>query len=119
IEADRRYDELLRSVFTDTLVVERLQDALPLIGRYRMVTLDGDVLERHGLMTGGTATRGSQLLVAAAHAAAEVEEKKRGLQELDKQRSAARAALQKAEAEWAQASEQLSREQAALAEVEG
>ncbi len=119
IEADRRYDELLRSVFTDTLVVERLQDALPLIGRYRMVTLDGDVLERHGLMTGGTATRGSQLLVAAAHAAAEVEEKKRLLQELDKQRSAARAALQKAEAEWAQASEQLSREQAALAEVEG
>lgn len=119
IDADRRYDELLRSVFTDTLVVERLQDALPLIGRYRMVTLEGDVLERHGLMTGGTATRGSQLLAAAAHAAAEVEEKKRLLQELDKQRSAARAALQKAESEWAQASELLAREQAALAEVEG
>lgn len=119
VQAEGRYDELLRAVFTDTLVVERMQDALPLIGRYRMVTLDGDVLERHGLMTGGAATRGSQLLVAAANAAAEVEEKKRLLQELDKQRSAARAAQQRAEGEWSQASEALAREQAALAEVEG
>lgn len=119
VAADRRYDELMRAVFTDTLVVERLPDALPLIGRYRMVTLEGDVLERHGLMTGGTATRGSQLLLAAAQAASEVEEKKKLLSELDKQRSAARAALHKAEQEWGQASDALAREQAALAEVEG
>lgn len=118
VESDRRYEELLRSVFTDTLVVERMADAMPLIGRYRMVTLDGDVLERHGLMTGGTATRGSQLLVAAARAAEEVEERKKALAELERSHSAGKATLSKVEAEWAQVDDELGRARAALAEAE-
>lgn len=119
VQVDRQYDELLRFVLSDTIIVERVQDTLPLMGRYRMVTLEGDISERHGIMTGGSATRGSQALVAATQAAAEVEEKRRAVHELEKQRSAARAALQKAEADWAQASDELSKAQAALAEVEG
>jgi len=39
--------------FRDTLVVETLNDARKLMGKYRMVTLDGDLVERSGAMTGG------------------------------------------------------------------
>lgn len=119
VSADARYEDLLRAVFGDTVVVERLQDALPLVGRYRMVTLEGDLLEKVGTMTGGAPQRGGQFLAAAATASKELDERRATLAELDKQRSAARAALQKAEHEYAQASEELSREQAQLAEAEG
>ena len=40
-------------VFRDTLVMESLADARPLMGRYRMVTLEGDLVEKSGAMTGG------------------------------------------------------------------
>lgn len=40
-------------VFRDTLVVETLSHARQLMGRYRMVTLDGDLIEKSGAMTGG------------------------------------------------------------------
>ena len=40
-------------VFRDTLVVESLSHARTLMGRYRMVTLEGDLVERSGAMTGG------------------------------------------------------------------
>ena len=40
-------------VFRDTLVVESLAYARPLMGRYRMVTLEGDLVEKSGAMTGG------------------------------------------------------------------
>lgn len=39
--------------FGDTLVFETMSAARPHIGRYRMVTLDGDLLERTGAMTVG------------------------------------------------------------------
>lgn len=39
--------------FRDTLVVETLTDARKLMGKYRMVTLDGDLVEKSGAMTGG------------------------------------------------------------------
>ncbi|VVB72357.1 Chromosome partition protein Smc [uncultured archaeon] len=40
-------------VFRDTLVVESLTVARALMGRYRMVTLEGDLVEKTGAMTGG------------------------------------------------------------------
>ncbi|MFB3765427.1 MAG: chromosome segregation protein SMC [Methanotrichaceae archaeon] len=40
-------------VFRDTLVVETLSHARQLMGKYRMVTLDGDLIEKSGAMTGG------------------------------------------------------------------
>jgi len=40
-------------VFRDTLVVESLNHARQLMGRYRMVTLEGDLVEKSGAMTGG------------------------------------------------------------------
>lgn len=40
-------------VFRDTLVVENLDTARQLMGRYRMVTVEGDLVEKSGAMTGG------------------------------------------------------------------
>ncbi len=40
-------------VFRDTLVVEDMTSARQLMGRYRMVTLEGDLVEKSGAMTGG------------------------------------------------------------------
>jgi len=115
VSAERRYDAVLESVFGNTLVVESLRDALPLIGRYRMVTLDGDILERGGLMSGGAASRTSRLLMATAKAAEEVEERQRAVEELEKQRSAARGSLRKVEGEFEQVSRELAKLESELA----
>ncbi|NYT01705.1 MAG: chromosome segregation protein SMC [Methanosarcinales archaeon] len=40
-------------VFRDTVVVESLDTARQLMGRYRMVTVEGDLVEKSGAMTGG------------------------------------------------------------------
>ncbi|MBI4641868.1 MAG: chromosome segregation protein SMC [Candidatus Tectomicrobia bacterium] len=53
-----RYELLYKSIFTyvfsDTLIIKDLEVGRPLIGKYRMVTLDGDLLEKSGAMTGGS-----------------------------------------------------------------
>lgn len=43
--------------FANTLVVKNLEVARKLIGRYRMVTVQGDLIERSGAMTGGAAVK--------------------------------------------------------------
>lgn len=43
--------------FADTLVVKNLEASRRLIGRYRMVTVQGDLVERSGAMTGGAAIK--------------------------------------------------------------
>jgi chromosome segregation protein len=53
VEFDPKYFSAFWYVFRDTLVVETLTDARELMGRYRMVTLDGDLVEKSGAMTGG------------------------------------------------------------------
>ncbi|QSZ67722.1 chromosome segregation protein SMC [Methanofollis aquaemaris] len=47
------YDLAFQQVFGSTLVVDTLECARRLMGRYRMVTLEGELLERSGAMTGG------------------------------------------------------------------
>ncbi len=51
---DPRFLPAFWHVFRDTLVVDDLETARRLMGRYRMVTLDGDLVEKGGAMTGGT-----------------------------------------------------------------
>ncbi|MFH0702887.1 MAG: chromosome segregation protein SMC [bacterium] len=55
------FDDIYRSVFFyalgDTLIVEDLNIARSLIGKYRMVTLDGSLIEKTGAMTGGSTSR--------------------------------------------------------------
>lgn len=55
IEFDSRYEDVFAYIFGNTLVFDRLEKARPHIGKYRMVTLEGDLLETTGAMTGGSA----------------------------------------------------------------
>ncbi len=118
VSADRRYDAVLSTVFGDTLVVETLEDAKPLIGQYRMVTLDGDLIEKNAIMSGGSRAGHGGLLAAAARAMELAGEKRRALEELEKQRAAARDRLREAEGELASVAEEAAAHRAQLAEAE-
>ncbi len=50
---DPRYRDAFGVVFGGTVVVNSLDRARKMIGLHRMVTLDGELLERSGAMTGG------------------------------------------------------------------
>ena len=58
IDYDARYDAVFRFALGDTLVVRDIEAAKPLMNRFRMVTLDGALLEKTGAMTGGTQFQG-------------------------------------------------------------
>ncbi len=53
VDFDAKFLPAFWYVFRDTLVMESLSSARPLMGRYRMVTLEGDLVEKSGAMTGG------------------------------------------------------------------
>jgi chromosome segregation protein len=54
VEYDSQYSSVMSYVLGSTLVVEDMQTARHLMGNYRMVTLDGDLVEKSGAMTGGS-----------------------------------------------------------------
>jgi chromosome segregation protein len=54
IDFDPKYDAVFAYVFGNTVVFETLNAARRFIGRYRIVTLDGELLEPTGAMTGGS-----------------------------------------------------------------
>jgi chromosome segregation protein len=54
IDFDPKYDAVFSYVFGNTVVFETLSAARRHIGRYRIVTLDGELLESTGAMTGGS-----------------------------------------------------------------
>lgn len=54
IEFDNIYEPAFYYALGDTLVVEDLNVARRLMGKYRMVTLDGSLVEKTGAMTGGS-----------------------------------------------------------------
>ncbi|MBM3275712.1 MAG: hypothetical protein FJZ00_11205, partial [Candidatus Sericytochromatia bacterium] len=53
VRFDAKYEAAFFQAFGDTLLFETLDHARPHIGQYRMVTLDGDVLDKGGAMTVG------------------------------------------------------------------
>ena len=53
IDFDPEFRDAFNLVFGQTVVVETLDAGRRLMGRYRMVTLEGELLERGGAMTGG------------------------------------------------------------------
>lgn len=58
VSFDKRFENIFSFVFGGTLIVEDLHVAQRIgIGRCRMVTLEGDVVERKGVMRGGFRTR--------------------------------------------------------------
>ncbi len=54
IECDRRYRDVFTYVFGNTVVFETLSAARPFLGQNRIVTLEGELLETSGAMTGGS-----------------------------------------------------------------
>ena len=62
VKYDEKYARAMAFVFGDTLVVDTVDDAKKLAGKYRAVTLDGDIVERSGIMSGGARRSGVSLL---------------------------------------------------------
>ncbi len=56
LEYDPKFDRAFGVALGSTVVVDTLERARKLIGKYRMVTLEGELLEKSGAITGG-ATR--------------------------------------------------------------
>ena len=54
IECDDKYADVFAFVFGSTVVFETLSEARRNLGKYRMVTLEGEILESSGAMTGGS-----------------------------------------------------------------
>lgn len=54
IEFESAYESVFYYALGETLVVEDLDAARGLMGKYRMVTLDGSLVEKTGAMTGGS-----------------------------------------------------------------
>ncbi|MEB3304153.1 MAG: AAA family ATPase, partial [Cyanobacteriota bacterium] len=77
------YGEVFRYVFGDTLVFDSLAQARRELGRCRAVTLEGELLEKSGAMTGGSLQqRSSQLGFGSAAEGDEAEPLRRRLLEL-------------------------------------
>ncbi|MHB8606122.1 MAG: chromosome segregation protein SMC [Thermoplasmatota archaeon] len=85
VKFDEKYRNAFWYVFRDTVVVKNLEGARKLMGGVRLVTLDGDLIDAGGAMTGGESqreARSSQLKFGAV-----------SKEELDKIASRLRAAV--------------------------
>ncbi len=69
VDSDRRYKDVFSYVFGNTVVFASLEAARKNIGLYRIVTLDGELLETSGAMTGGSNTQRSALRFGTGEAA--------------------------------------------------
>jgi chromosome segregation protein len=73
IEFDRQYENIFNYVFGNTIVFDRLDRARNAPGRNRIVTLDGELLEASGAMTGGNVSQKSTLHFGTADASESAE----------------------------------------------
>ncbi len=84
-----RFEKAFRHACGDTLLMDSLKSMAPLVGRIRMVSMDGELAEGSGLLTGGTiperasAARDKALLAEwEQKVAAAADERKKALEEL-------------------------------------
>ena len=61
IDCQPRYHNIFAYVFGNTVVFATLQDARPYLGGQRIITLEGEILESSGAMTGGSKSNRSSL----------------------------------------------------------
>jgi len=63
---DQKYRKVYELIFGSTLVVDNLENAKRIgVGREKMVTLDGDLLEKTGVMKGGFRKNGGSAWISA------------------------------------------------------
>ncbi len=74
VEFDRQYQDIFEYLFSNTVVFDNIASARRSMGRYRIVTLEGDLLEASGAMTGGSRRRQSGGLRFGQAEASESEE---------------------------------------------
>lgn len=86
VNFEDRYHDVFAYVFGTTVVFETLSDARRHLGQYRIVTLDGELLESSGAMTGGSSGHRSPLKFGTGHAAEspELAALRRRLEEIDR-----------------------------------
>ena len=87
VDFEPRFESAFWYVFRDTLVVDTLQNARRLMGGLRMVTLEGELIEKSGAMVGGSAqSSGLSFAASEKDKLIKVAEK---ITEFDSRRSAA------------------------------
>ncbi|MEA5573754.1 chromosome segregation protein SMC [Calothrix sp. UHCC 0171] len=86
VETENRFRDVFAYVFGGTLVFASLNQARSQLGRYRIVTLDGELLESSGAMTGGSIGARSQLRFGTPEAgeSEEVRQIKQRLHEIER-----------------------------------
>ncbi len=72
LEYNPRFDSAFRVVFGTTVIVETLDQARKMMGKYRMATLEGELLEKSGVMTGGYLKKSRGFGIAAGEDIARV-----------------------------------------------
>jgi len=84
VRAEPGFEKVLAYAFGDTLLFNSLEEASPYIGRARLVTIDGTLVEPNVVLTGG-AKKGSitaaKLLASLQRELEELRERKRALEE--------------------------------------
>jgi len=94
VDFDPTYAEVFSYVVGDTLVVEDMATARDLMGKFRMVTVDGDLVEKSGAMTGGSRS-GSRYSFSSG--AGQLERVAKRINELEDKRQSVREELRDVE----------------------
>lgn len=68
IDCESRYQKIFAYVFGNTVVFDTLDNARSYIGKHRIVTLEGEILETSGAMTGGSQSSRSSLHFGTSNA---------------------------------------------------
>lgn len=101
VSFDKRYTAIVQNLLARTVVSENMDTALALARayghRFRIVTLDGQIIQAGGAMTGGSASRGTGALARAGRLKAAQEQVK----QLEEARTQADRAFHEAKEEYA------------------
>ena len=118
ITFDKKYQEIMANLLGRTVVAEDMDSAIAIAGRhghrFRIVTLDGQVLNAGGSMTGGSSQKSSGVLTRAN----ELARMQQQTAELEKQLKIANEQLQEAARDAAQAEAEIADSQNTLREAE-
>ncbi len=118
VTCDKKYAEIIRSLLGRTVVVETIDDGIAMAKsyqyRFKIVTLDGQVLNAGGSMTGGSRGQNVGLLSRMN----EIEELKATAKELENKLAERQATLKNVNAELALAQSELDGAEAELAKAQ-